>query len=115
MEAVLYASLLLVFRVVSITQLLDVIRKQRALRQRPIESATASSLREDLYVLAIGGLLCNIYPIYVDVATILGFDDRPDIIGPQSVLYMLCFSGFMLFLTTILWRMYRKSLDDETN
>lgn len=111
MPAELYAALLLVFRVVSVTLIVDVIIKQRELKKRPIADTKAAVLREDMYKLTIVALAMNFIPIIVDVLTIVGIGSRPDIIPWPSVIYMFSYSFGTLALTSIIYRMYRKSLE----
>lgn len=110
MSVVLYAIMLLVFRVVSLVLILDVIKKQRLLKKRPIRSKKAAILREEMYRLAIIAFGVNIIPIVVDVLTVLSFTTRPNIIHPVSVLYMFSYAVGTLLLTSIIWRMYRDAL-----
>ena len=110
MPVTLYALLLLVFRFVSMTLIIDVIRKQRQLRKRPIKSLKAATLREDMYRLALVAMGVNVVPIAVDLLTIINITTRPDIINPVSVLYMFSYAFGTLILTFIIWRMYRGAL-----
>lgn len=110
MSVILYATILLIFRFLSMSLIIDVIRKQRTLRKRPIKSKAAASLREDMYRLAILAMGMNIIPIVVDVLTLVGQTTRPSIINGVSVLYMFSYSIGTLLLTGIIWRMYKDSL-----
>lgn len=110
MSTVLYAVILLIFRVISMSLIIDVIKKQRQLRKRPIKDHKVVSLREDMYKLAILAMAMNIIPIIVDVLTLFSFTTRPATINVVSVVYMFSYSFGTLLLTGIIWRMYRDSL-----
>lgn len=110
MSVTLYAIILLLFRAVSMTLIVDVIKKQLELRKRPIRNKKAALLREDMYKLAVVALGVNIVPVMVDVLTIFSFTARPDTIHPVSVLYMFSYGVGTLLLTGIIWRMYRDAL-----
>lgn len=110
MSVTLYVVILLIFHFVSMSLIIDVIRKQRTLRKRPIKNKAASSLRDDMYRLAIVAMAVNIIPIMVDVLTIFSFTTRPSTINPVSVVYMFSYPIGTLLLTGIIWRMYRDSL-----
>ena len=117
MSVAVYALLLLIFRAVSVVLIIDVIRKQRQLRKRPIsrnstneQRRRAALLREDMYKLAIIALGVNFVPIIVDVLSVISITARPDTIHPVSVLYMFSYAFGTLLLTGIIWRMYRDAL-----
>lgn len=110
MDVVLYASILLVFRIISVWLIVDVIKKQMILRRRPIRDTKARQLREEMYRLVIVALLVNIVPILVDVLTIFNITTRPDVINPVSVLYMFSYAIGTLVITAIVWRIYRDAL-----
>ena len=110
MPVTLYALLLLVFRFVSMTLIIDVIKKQRQLRKRPIKSQKAAKLREEMYRLALVAMSVNVVPIAVDLLTIINITTRPDIINPVSVVYMFSYAFGTLVLTFIIWRMYKGAL-----
>ena len=110
MSVVLYAFSLLVFRTVSVVFIIDVIRKQIALRKRPIKNKKAAILREEMYRLALIALGVNFVPIVVDILTMLNMTTRPALINPVSVVYVLSYAIGTLLLTFIIWRMYRDAL-----
>lgn len=110
MPVTLYALLLLVFRFVSMTLIIDVIKKQRQLHKRPIKSQKAATLREEMYRLALVAMGVNVVPIAVDLLTIMNITTRPDIINPVSVVYMFSYAFGTLILTFIIWRMYKGAL-----
>ena len=110
MNVILYATILLVLRIVSVYFIVDVIRKQRELRRRPIRSQKAAMLREQMYGMATIALGVNFIPILVDVLTIVGITTRSDTINYVSVVYMFSYAFGTLLLTGIIWRMYRDAL-----
>lgn len=110
MPVTLYALLLLIFRFISMALIIDVIKKQRQLRKRPIKSKKAATLREDMYRLALVAMGVNVVPIAVDLLTIINVTTRPDIINPVSVVYMFSYAFGTLILTFIIWRMYKGAL-----
>ena len=110
MPVTLYALLLLIFRFISMALIIGVIKKQRQLRKRPIKSAKAATLREDMYKLALVAMGVNFVPIVVDLLTIINITTRPDVINPVSVLYMFSYAAGTLVLTSIIWRMYKDAL-----
>lgn len=117
MSVTLYAIILLIFRGISVVLIIDVIRKQRQLRKRPISSLAtdeqrrrAALLREEMYKLAVIALGVNFVPILVDVLTAVSITTRPDTIGLVSVVYMFSYAFGTLLLTGIIWRMYRDAL-----
>lgn len=111
MSAELYAIILLIFRFISVALIIDVIYKQVQLRRRPIKDKRAEVLRRDMYKLSIVALLLNVIPIAVDILTLFGMSSRPDQVSLVSVFYVFSYSLGTLTLTTIIYRMYRKSLD----
>lgn len=110
MPVTLYALLLLIFRFISMALIIDVIKKQRQLRKRPIKSAKAATLREDMYRLALVAMSVNFVPIAVDLLTIINITTRPDVINQVSVLYMFSYAFGTLILAFIIWRMYEGAL-----
>ena len=110
MHVTTYAILLLVFRVVSVTLIIDVIKKQRRLKKRQIKNAKAATLREQMYKLAVIALCVNFVPIVVDLLTIVNITSRPEFIPAVSVLYTFSYAFGTFILTSIIWRMYRGAL-----
>lgn len=113
MQAETYALILLIFRLTSVGLIISVLRKQRVLNTRPLADRGAAALRKDMYTLAVLALSMNIIPIIVDVLTLFDIDQRPTIIPAISVLYMFSYSFGTLALTGILWRVYKKALEDS--
>lgn len=111
MPAELYALILLVFRIIAVSLLVNVIDKQIKLRKRPIRDKRAQVLREEMLQLTLVALAMNIIPIVVDVLALFGRTTRSSNISWLSVAYVFSYSIGSLVLTRIIYRMYRKSLE----
>lgn len=111
MEVTIYALILLIQRLISVLLIGDVLRKQLILARRPIEPR-ARATRSILIATAICILLMSIYPVYLDLITILGGSSRPDIIKIDSVAYNFNNATFSLFLSFFIWFLYRRALED---
>lgn len=112
MPVEIYAIILLALRLFSVLGIIDVIRKQRILKRRPIRDLRAAILRNDMYKLTWVALAMNLIPITVDVLTLMDYGSRPPTISWITVSYVFNSSLGTLALTAIIYRMYRKALED---
>jgi hypothetical protein len=119
MDIQLYAGILLVLRLISMSFIFIVLRKQLALFKQPI-SDNIRWFRVTLFVLAMAVFIGNIIPAGIDILTV--FADLPRsvrTVKPISLLYTMDAAGTSLVSSILIWTLYRmasgeKKLTDRT-
>lgn len=101
----IYASILLIFRAISVVFIVMVIKRQWQLFKLPIDKSIRT-FRLVLFCLSILVLIGNIIPIAVDVLALLGETNRPDHIPSASVLYTFNNSIAAVCSAILIWLLY---------
>lgn len=116
----LYATLLLVIRLTSMTFIFFVLRRQFSLFRLPIRDASQYDVkalkhfRVVLFTLALIIFLGNIVPAAIDIITLLNQDTgRPRVVQPISIIYTMTASMTALISSYLIWRLYRLAADEK--
>lgn len=108
-----YAALLLLLRLISMTLLLLVIKRQWDLFKISVPK-NINRFRVVLFTLTIGIFLGNIIPAGVDVLTVVAdMSGRPDGVSLISLLYSLDNSLTALLSAYLIWRLYRLAANEK--
>lgn len=116
----LYASFLLVIRIISMTFIFMVLKRQWGLFKIPIQDEAridkkaARHFRRVLFILALIIFIGNIIPAGIDIMTLITDNTgRPRIVQPISVLYTMTASGTALLSSYLIWRLYRLAAGEK--
>lgn len=116
----LYAAILLLVRIVSMTFITLVLKRQWALLKLPIKNAAQYDVkalkhfRIVLFMLVLVIFIGNLVPAIIDIATILQANTgRPNTVQPVSLIYTLTASVTSLVSSYLIWRLYRLAADEK--
>lgn len=116
----LYAAILLLVRIVSMTFITLVLKRQWALLKLPIKNAEQYNVkalkhfRIVLFTIVLVIFIGNLVPAIIDIATILQANTgRPDTVNPVSLIYTLTASVTSLISSYLIWRLYRLAADEK--
>ena len=115
-----YAIILLLIRVASMTFIFFVLKRQYGLFKLPIKNAerldvkALKHFRAVLFFLALAVFLGNIVPAVIDVLAILEVDTgRVSMVGTTSFVYTLSASLTSLISSYLIWQLYRLAADEK--
>ena len=116
----LYAAILLLVRIVSMTFITLVLKRQWALLKLPIKNAEQYNVkalkhfRIVLFMLVLVIFIDNLVPAIIDIATILHANTgRPNTVQPVSLIYTLTASVTSLVSSYLIWQLYRLAADEK--
>jgi len=116
----LYAAILLLVRIVSMTFITLVLKRQWELLKLPIKNASQydvrvlKQFRVVLFTLVLVIFIGNLVPAIIDIATILHANTgRPNTVQPVSLIYTLTASVTSLVSSYLIWRLYRLAADEK--
>lgn len=109
MELQVLAPILIVGRIITICFIVAVIRKQWRIRKSPIHPRL-QNLRKVLTLLAILVFVGNLYPLFLDVITLLPPDIRTsNVINMLGVVYALDNNITFMLAAILIWTLYKLS------
>lgn len=118
-ELIPYITILLFISAVAMNFILRVLFRQIKLFRRPIEDTNVRHFRVVLFVISLTIIIMGLIPIGINFITMLvelngGNTGRPHTVAPISFVYSLGVHLQTLFLSYLLWRIYRLASDDDS-
>lgn len=115
-----YAIILLLIRVASMTFIFFVLKRQFGLFKLPIKNSdivdakALKHFRAVLFFLALIIFIGNILPAVIDISSLLNVSNgRPSLVQPISFAYTLSASITSLLSSYLIWRLYRLAADEK--
>jgi hypothetical protein len=115
-----YILILLGISAVAMLFIFRVISRQTDLFKRPIAEKDIRQFRITLFAIALVIVIMGLIPITINLITLIvelgdsGDSGRPNTISSLSLVYSLGVHLQTLFLSYLLWRIYRLANDDES-
>jgi len=111
-ELIPYILILLAISAVAMFFIIKVLAKQVKLFKYPITDQDISHFRNVLFAISLTIIVMGLIPIAINVATLFIETGRPTTVKPISLIYSLAVHIQTLFLSYLLWRIYRLATDD---
>lgn len=111
-ELVPYILILLAISAVAMVFIIRVLLKQLGLFKYTIADKNISHFRNTLFAISLVIILMGLIPIAINIATLFIETGRPKTVKPISLVYSLAVHLQTLFLSYLLWRIYRLANGD---
>lgn len=111
-ELIPYILVLLGISAVGMYFIIKVLLKQIRLFKYPITDQDISHFRNTLFAISLTVIIMGLIPIVINIATLFIQTGRPETIKPISLIYSLAVHLQTLFLSYLLWRIYRLATSD---
>lgn len=107
-----YVLILLAISAVSMTFTIRVLLKQVGLFKYPLTDSDVSHFRKTLFFISLTIIIMGLIPIAINVYTVFNATSRPAQVSTLSLVYSLGVQLQTLFLSYLLWRIYRLASGD---
>lgn len=107
-----YILVLLAISAVAMFFIVRVLVKQIKLFRYPITDQDISHFRNVLFAISLTIIIMGLIPIAINIATLFIDTSRPNTVQPISFIYSMGVHLQTLFLSYLLWRIYRLATDD---
>lgn len=111
-ELIPYILILLAISAVAMFFIIKVLLKQIKLFKYPITDQDISYFRNVLFAISLTIIFMGLIPIVINLVTLFVETGRPNTVKPVSLVYSLAVHIQTLFLSYLLWRIYRLATDD---
>lgn len=110
-DLITYVLILLAISAVAMYFILRVVVKQVKLFKSPITDKDIRHFRSTLFAISMTIIIMGLIPIAINLFTLFHPTGRPAQIKPVSLVYSLGVHLQTLFLSWLLWRIYRLASD----
>lgn len=107
-----YILILLAISAVAMFFIARVLVKQIKLFRYPITDQDISHFRNVLFAISLTIIIMGLIPIAINIATLFIDTSRPNTVQPISFIYSMGVHLQTLFLSYLLWHIYRLATDD---
>lgn len=111
-ELIPYILILLAISAVAMVFIVKVLVKQIKLFRFPITDQDISHFRNVLFGISLTIIVMGLIPITINLVTLFVDTGRPRVVKPVSLVYSLAVHLQTLFLSYLLWRIYRLATSD---